>query len=111
MRHVKNRDASLPIPAVFDDRERNCLPEIITQGHESRLVRLMSFIPGTPLDQVSSSRTQRESIGEILACLRRNEAQAISELVTALDLIADEHGRGNKTLQMLQLEAKKQVVA
>jgi integrase len=35
----------------------------------------------------------------------------IDELVTALDLIADEHGRGNKTLQMLQLEAKKQVVA
>ena len=35
----------------------------------------------------------------------------IDELVTALDFIADEHGRGNKTLQMLQLEAKKQVVA
>ncbi|MGI8896136.1 MAG: hypothetical protein ACR2HE_10890, partial [Casimicrobiaceae bacterium] len=33
-----------------------------------------------------------------------------SELVAALDLIA-EHGRANKTLQMLQLEAKKQVVA
>jgi hypothetical protein len=25
--------------------------------------------------------------------------------------VADEHGRANKTLQMLQLEAKKQVVA
>jgi hypothetical protein len=29
----------------------------------------------------------------------------------ALDLIADKNGRGNKTLQMLQLEAKKRVVA
>lgn len=35
----------------------------------------------------------------------------IEELVNALDLIADENGRGNKTLQMLQLEAKKRVVA
>src|SRR5438105_3937331 len=35
----------------------------------------------------------------------------IDELVAALHLIADEHGRANKTLQMLQLEAKKQVVA
>ena len=31
--------------------------------------------------------------------------------MAALGLIADEHGRANKTLQMLQLEAKKQVVA
>jgi len=35
----------------------------------------------------------------------------IDELVAALEFIADEHGRANKTLQMLQLEAKKQVVA
>ena len=35
----------------------------------------------------------------------------IEELVSALDVIADEHGRANKTLQMLQLEARKQGVA
>ncbi len=35
----------------------------------------------------------------------------IDELVAALDLIADEHRRANKTLQMLQLKTKKQVVA
>jgi hypothetical protein len=35
----------------------------------------------------------------------------IDELVAALELIADEPGRANKTLQMLQLEAKEQVVA
>jgi hypothetical protein len=35
----------------------------------------------------------------------------IEELVAALDLIADEHGRANKTLQMLQWEGRKQVVA
>ena len=29
----------------------------------------------------------------------------------SLELIADEHGRANKTVRMLQLEAKKQVVA
>jgi integrase len=35
----------------------------------------------------------------------------IDELVAALDLIADENGRTNKTLQMLRLEAKNQVAA
>ena len=35
----------------------------------------------------------------------------IDELVTALDLIADEYGRGIKSLEMLQLEARKRVVA
>jgi hypothetical protein len=35
----------------------------------------------------------------------------IDELVAALELIADEQGRSNKTLQMLQLEATKRVVA
>jgi hypothetical protein len=35
----------------------------------------------------------------------------IDERVTALDLIVDEHGRGNKSLQMLQLEAKQRVQA
>ena len=34
----------------------------------------------------------------------------IDELVTSLDQIADESGRVNKTLQMLQLEAKKQAI-
>src|SRR4029434_6409965 len=35
----------------------------------------------------------------------------IDELVAALELIADQLGRANKTLQILQLGAKKQVVA
>ena len=35
----------------------------------------------------------------------------IQELVAALEAIADENGRANKTLQMLRLEAKKSVVA
>ncbi len=35
----------------------------------------------------------------------------IDELVASVDLIADENGRVNKTLQMLQLEARKQAVA
>jgi SLT domain-containing protein len=43
--------------------------------------------------------------------LSSSPAAQIDELVAALELIADEHGRANKTLQILQSEAKKQVVA
>jgi len=42
---------------------------------------------------------------------RHYSVAQIDELVAALELIADEPGRANKTRQMLQLEAKKQVVA
>ena len=35
----------------------------------------------------------------------------ITELVDGLELFADEHGRANKTLQMLQLDRRKRVVA
>src|SRR5690242_13017587 len=70
MRHVRNKDAGLPLPTVFEDLEGNPLPKIGTMSSESRFVRLMSFIPGIPLDQASSSREQRESIGELLARLR-----------------------------------------
>jgi integrase len=42
---------------------------------------------------------------------RHYSVAQIVELVAALDLIADENGRVNKTLQMLQLEAKRQAVA
>lgn len=44
-----------------------------------------------------------------MASLLRTRAEIY--LGSALDLIADEHGRANKTLQMLQLEAWKQVIA
>jgi len=42
---------------------------------------------------------------------RHYSVAQIDELVAALELIADEPGRANKTRQMLQLEAKKQMVA
>ncbi|MGB7991824.1 MAG: hypothetical protein WCF44_20670 [Candidatus Methylophosphatis roskildensis] len=35
----------------------------------------------------------------------------ITELVDGLELVADEHGRVNKRLQMLQLDGRKRVVA
>jgi hypothetical protein len=47
----------------------------------------------------------------LLRMFASDSVAQIDELVAALDLIADEQGRANKTLQMLQLKAKKQVVA
>jgi hypothetical protein len=41
---------------------------------------------------------------------RHYSVAQIDELVAALDLVADENGKVNKTLQMLQLAARKQAV-
>jgi len=43
--------------------------------------------------------------------VRHCSVAQIDALVAALELIADEHGRANQTLQMLQFGTKKQVVA
>jgi hypothetical protein len=68
--------------------------------------RKAAILMGDWRDSVRSR--QREKTGAVTG---HYSVAQIDELVAALDLIADEHGRANKTLQMLQLEAKKQVVA
>jgi hypothetical protein len=63
----------------------------------------------TPMKEVATLVRHLEVVIALRA--RSLPPKQIDEVVAALDLIADEHARANKTLQMLQLEAKKQVVA
>ena len=66
--------------------------------------------------RLRQANVRENTIADVLwhehSCMTGHYSVAqIDELVAALELTADEHGRANKTLQMLQLEAKKQVVA
>ncbi|MBB6413740.1 phosphotransferase [Mesorhizobium sangaii] len=70
MRHVESKTPSLPIPRVFQDRHGQILPVVTTSTGEARVVRLFSFIPGTPLHTMISKPEQRARIGEVLAQLR-----------------------------------------
>ncbi len=70
MRHIARTAPQLPIPKVYQSLEGQYLTPIATNNGDSRQVRLMSFIPGTPLDKTSVSAQGREQIGELLARLR-----------------------------------------
>jgi Ser/Thr protein kinase RdoA (MazF antagonist) len=70
LRHINERAPDLPIPHAHRDLEGADLPIITTSAGERRVVRLVSFLSGTPLDRTTSTASQRERIGEVLAKLR-----------------------------------------
>lgn len=70
MRHVRLRAPELPTPQVHPGLDGTELPVVETEAGELRVVRLLTFLPGTPLDRTSSVACQREHIGQVLAHLR-----------------------------------------
>jgi Ser/Thr protein kinase RdoA (MazF antagonist) len=70
MRHIELRAPALPTPRIFGDLQGQFLPVVTTSGAERRVVRLISFIRGTPLDKTNSTAAQRVCVGELLAKLR-----------------------------------------
>ncbi|MBD9467196.1 phosphotransferase [Pseudomonas sp. Pdm06] len=70
MRHIELKAPQLPIPRVYQSLDGEYLARIETSHGETRQVRLMSFLPGTPLDKTSVDLRGRERIGELLARLR-----------------------------------------
>jgi hydroxylysine kinase len=70
LRHLEARAADLPVPRAHRDLNGAELPIVTTRAGEQRAVRLITFLPGTPLDRTTSTAPQRERIGEVLAKLR-----------------------------------------
>lgn len=74
LRHIEGRAPDLPIPRARRDVEGADLPIVTTSSGERRVVRLITFLSGTPLDRTTSTAAQRERIGEVLAKLRHSMA-------------------------------------
>ena len=70
MRHIERKAPQLPTPRVYQSLEGESLTRITTRNGDSRQVRLMSFLLGTPLDKTSVKPQGREHIGQLLARLR-----------------------------------------
>ncbi|OUM07823.1 serine kinase [Pseudomonas syringae] len=70
MRHIERTSPQLPIPRAYKALDGEYLTRIETSHGESRQARLISFLPGTPLDKASVNSVGREHIGELLARLR-----------------------------------------
>lgn len=108
MAHVARRDPTLPVPAVIDDVHGEPIPRIVDLAGQSRAVRLLTRLPGTPLDRTGSTAAEREKIGVALARLRIASAdfahpgdsrllawdvRHATRLSTLLDHIGDRHHR------------------
>jgi hydroxylysine kinase len=68
--HVANTDPTLPVPRVIRSLGGAELCLVVDRAGQSRSVRLLTFLEGTPLDAVPSSPAQRFRVGELLGRLR-----------------------------------------
>jgi Ser/Thr protein kinase RdoA (MazF antagonist) len=71
LRHVASRDASLPIPRIFPALNGEVELAIGFDDSSTRIVRLLSFLAGTPMHQVPASARLRRDLGECAARLAR----------------------------------------
>ena len=70
MRHVKRRDPSLAVPETILTKSGEDYVFITDEGGNERVVRVLSYLDGTPLDTTESNPRQRVEIGKVLARLR-----------------------------------------
>lgn len=68
--HLATGGIAPPVPHTI--RTRNGEPRFLHEdlAGQKRHVRMLSFLPGTPLSETASSAAQREKVGEALARLR-----------------------------------------
>ncbi|MDH3621390.1 MAG: aminotransferase class III-fold pyridoxal phosphate-dependent enzyme [Gammaproteobacteria bacterium] len=69
LQHVKARDRSLPVPELHADRSGRYMPRVTTESGDSHILRLVSYLPGVPVDEAPATlRTWRE-IGALMGRL------------------------------------------
>ena len=69
-RHVARSPYSVPVPDYIEASDGAFIVGIRDHAGQNRFARIMTYTPGTTLDATSSSPSEREWIGEILANLR-----------------------------------------
>ncbi|QIE46275.1 phosphotransferase [Pseudohalocynthiibacter aestuariivivens] len=70
LRHVQARDQNLPVPRVVSSGNGRDITTITDLDGQTRHVRVLTFLEGTPLCETNSDPAQRRQIGRILARLR-----------------------------------------
>lgn len=70
LNHIERHGPDLPIPRVIPTKSGFLHFQYEDQAGQSRRVRLMSYLEGIPLSEISSSAEIREEVGIILARLR-----------------------------------------
>lgn len=71
LRHVAAKDPTLPVPRVFPALNGTLELDVTFDDGSTRIVRLLSFLGGTPMHQVPPSAALRRAVGECAARLAR----------------------------------------
>jgi Ser/Thr protein kinase RdoA (MazF antagonist) len=74
MQHVTQSRCGVAVPRVLPARNGEMVVSLRDRSGQRRLARLITLIPGTPLDATHTSAIERERIGEALARLRQGTA-------------------------------------
>jgi len=74
LQHAIAHDPGLPIPQVIASKNDETLLPFTDSFGQKRIARLMSWLPGTPLDSTHSTVEGRVQIGRLLARLRHATA-------------------------------------
>jgi len=72
--HIAAFDPGLPVPRVIRNRTGEDQFALVDGAGQTREVRLLSYLDGTPLSETGSTAPQRERIGETLGLLRHATA-------------------------------------
>lgn len=69
LRHVAARDSSLPVPRIFPALNGDVELAIVFDDGSTRIVRMLSFLAGTPMHLVPQSAALRRDLGQCAARL------------------------------------------
>ncbi|QHO75296.1 aminoglycoside phosphotransferase [Bradyrhizobium sp. CCBAU 051011] len=69
--HLATADPDLPVPRIFPARNGMTELDIAFDDGSTRVVRLLSFLPGTPMHAVAGSTALRRDLGRCAARLAR----------------------------------------
>lgn len=69
--HLSRVDSGLPVPRVMRNRDGQGFFTIIDSHSQSRMVRMLTYLEGTPLDQIDPNPEERFRLGATLARLRQ----------------------------------------
>jgi len=66
LQHIRARDPFLPVPHMHADRDGQLMRRVTVENGDSHILRLLSFLPGTPVENTPATlRTWRE-IGALM---------------------------------------------
>lgn len=68
--HLARVDPGLPVPRILRNRDGQGFFTITDSHGQQRIVRMLSYLEGTPLDRIDSTAEERARVGATLARLR-----------------------------------------